>query len=388
MSLLPTASPTELAHSQVLTGKIVQKIIESDGWINFATFMHMALYFPSLGYYSGGAKKFGKGGDFVTAPEISALFPKTLVRQAAQILTETSRNHLMASILELGAGTGKLAVDMLLELEQLHTLPAQYLILEVSDHLRQIQRETLQNRLSANLFKRVVWLDTLPTNFFGLIIGNEVLDAIPVHLIINTEAGLCERGVSFEQELIWQDKPLQEGKLYDEVSTYSLPNHYLTEVCPAATALINSLADCLKQGVILMLDYGFGAAEYYHPQRNQGTLMCHFQHYAHGNPFINLGLQDITAHVNFTAIADAGIAQGLSVAGYCNQASFLMNCGILDILAEVSPSNMAIYAPQAAAVQKLLSPAEMGELFKVIAMTKAFEADLIGFKSGDKSHML
>ena len=390
MSLLPTASPAELAHSQVLTDKIAQKMIESGGWINFATFMHMALYLPSLGYYSGGAKKFGKGGDFVTAPEISALFAKTLARQAAQVLTETSGNYLIANILELGAGTGKLATEMLLELQQLNTLPAQYFILEVSDHLRQIQRETLKNKLSADLFKRVVWLDTLPTNFVGLIVGNEVLDAIPVHLMVHTSAGLCERGVSFEQEqkLVWQDKPLQKGKLYDEVSTYSLPIHYLTEVCPAAAGLINSLADCLKQGVILMLDYGFGAAEYYHPQRNQGTLMCHFQHYAHANPFINLGLQDITAHVNFSAIADAGIAQGLSLAGYCNQASFLMNCGILDLLSEVSPSNMVIYAPQAAAAQKLLSPAEMGELFKVIAMTKAFEADLIGFKSGDKSHML
>ena len=394
MSLLPTASPAELAHSQVLTDKIVQKIIESGGWINFATFMHMALYLPSLGYYSGGAKKFGKGGDFVTAPEISALFAKTLARQAAQVLTETNGNYLTANILELGAGTGKLATEMLLELQQLNTLPAQYFILEVSDHLRQIQRETLKNKLSADLFKRVVWLDTLPTNFVGLIVGNEVLDAIPVHLIVNTAAGLCERGVSFkqdqeqEQKLVWQDKPLQKGKLYDEVSTYSLPNHYLTEICPAAAGLINSLADCLKQGVILMLDYGFGAAEYYHPQRNQGTLMCHFQHYAHANPFINLGLQDITAHVNFSAIADAGIAQGLSLAGYCNQASFLMNCGILDLLSEVSPSNMVIYAPQAAAAQMLLSPAEMGELFKVIAMAKAFEADLIGFKSGDKSHML
>ena len=390
MSLLPTASPDELAHSQVLTDKIAQKIIESGGWINFATFMHMALYLPSLGYYSGGAKKFGKDGDFVTAPEISVLFAKILARLAAQVLTETSDNYLTANILELGAGTGKLATEMLLELQQLNTLPAQYFILEVSDHLRKIQRETLKSRLSADLFKRVVWLDTLPTNFVGLIVGNEVLDAIPVHLMVNTAAGLCERGVSFEQEqkLVWQDKPLQKGKLYDEVSTYSLPDHYTTEVCPAAAGLINSLADCLKQGVILMLDYGFGAAEYYHPQRNQGTLMCHFQHYAHANPFINLGLQDITAHVNFSVIADAGITQGLSLAGYCNQASFLMNCGILDLLSEVSSSNMAVYTPQAAAAQKLLSPAEMGELFKVIAMTKAFEADLIGFKSGDKSHML
>ena len=388
MHPLPIASPAELAHSQVLTDNIAQKITESGGWINFATFMHMALYLPALGYYSGGAKKFGKGGDFVTAPEISPLFAKTLARQAAQILAESSGNHLVANMLELGAGTGILAAGMLLELQQLNTLPAEYFILEVSDYLRQIQRETLQKRLSADLFKRVVWLDALPTNFVGLIVGNEVLDAIPAHLIVNTEAGLCERGLAFERELIWQDKPLQKGNLHDEVSTYSLPNNYLTEVCPAAAGLINSLADCLKQGVILMLDYGFGAAEYYHPQRNQGTLMCHFQHYAHSNPLINIGLQDITAHVNFTAIAEAGVSQGLSLAGYCNQASFLINCGMLDMLAEISPSNMAVYAPLAAAVQKLLSPAEMGELFKVIAFSRGIEEDLIGFKSGDKAHTL
>ena len=383
MPPLPIASPAELAHSQVLTDNIAQKIIESGGWINFATFMHMALYLPALGYYSGGAKKFGKGGDFVTAPEISPLFARTLARQAAQVLAETK-----GSILELGAGTGKLAADILLELQQLNTLPAEYFILEVSDYLRQIQRETLQKRLSADLFKRVVWPDALPTNFVGLIVGNEVLDAIPAHLIVNTAAGLYERGLAFEQELIWQDKPLQKGKLHDEVSTYSLPNNYLTEACPAAASLINSLAHCLKQGVILMLDYGFGAAEYYHPQRNQGTLMCHFQHYAHSNPLINLGLQDITAHVNFTAIAEAGTAQGLSLAGYCNQASFLINCGMLDLLAEVSPSNMAIYAPLAAAAQKLLSPAEMGELFKVIGFTKKLDEALIGFTLGDKTHAL
>lgn len=382
-SNLPIPSPAAQAQNRQLAALIQQKIREFGGWINFATFMHMALYLPALGYYSGGAKKFGKGGDFVTAPEISPLFSKTLARQAAQVLAETK-----GDILELGAGTGTLAADMLLELQQLNSLPAHYFILEVSDHLRQMQRETLQKRLSADLFKRVVWLDALPTNFVGLIVGNEVLDAIPAHLIVNTAAGLYERGVSFEQELIWQDKPLQKGKLHDEVSAYSLPNNYLTEACPAAAGLINSLADCLKQGVILTLDYGFGAAEYYHPQRNQGTLMCHFQHYAHSNPLINIGLQDITAHVNFTAIAEAGVSQGLSLAGYCNQASFLINCGMLDLLAEVSPSNMAVYAPLAAAAQKLLSPAEMGELFKVIGFTKKLDEPLIGFTVGDKTHQL
>jgi SAM-dependent MidA family methyltransferase len=254
----------------------------------------------------------------------------------------------------------------------------------------------LQKKLPAELFAKVVWLDALPPSptggegaqgFVGLILANEVLDAIPVHLIVNTAQGLHERGVGFDNGFIWQDKPLQKGKLHDEVSTYSLPNDYLTEFCPAAAGLMNSLVDCLKQGVILMIDYGFSAREYYHPQRNTGTLMCHFQHYAHDNPLINIGLQDITAHVNFTQIAHTADPHGIRLAGYVNQAQFLINCGILDILQRYSPET-ADYMKQTAAAQKLLSPAEMGELFKVIGFSKGFEEDLIGFKSGDKTHTL
>ncbi|MES2579148.1 MAG: SAM-dependent methyltransferase [Pseudomonadota bacterium] len=388
---LPIPDLLAQSRSQELTSLIQQKINGVGGWIDFATFMHMALYTPGLGYYSGGSVKFADsikgGGDFVTAPQISPLFTRTLARQAAQIMLETQGN-----ILELGAGTGKLAADLLLELQRLDQLPAQYYILEVSDYLRQIQFETLQALLSTDLFRRVIWLDTLPTDFVGLIFGNEVLDAIPVHLIYQSQQGWLERGVTFDdteqQKLIWQDNPLADVDLIQEVSTHSLPNDYLTEVCPAANGLIASLAQSLKQGVILMLDYGFGAPEYYHPQRNTGTLMCHYRHQAHSNPLINVGLQDVTAHVNFTAIAEAGLSNGLSLAGYCNQASFLMNCGILEILAETSPNDIAAYIPLATAAQKLLSPAEMGELFKVIALSKGISNDLIGFKSGDKAHML
>ena len=383
--------PIAQSRSQELSNLIQQKITDCNGWIDFATFMHMALYTPNLGYYSGGNVKFAHsvkgGGDFITAPQISPLFSRTLARQAVQILNETELNDQASNILELGAGTGRLAADLLIELEQINQLPAQYFILEVSGYLRQIQLETLQELLSPKLFERVVWLDTLPTDFFGLILGNEVLDAIPVHLIYQSEQRLLERGVAFEQTFVWQDRPLTRVDLI-KASPHDLPHDYLTEVCPAANGLIASLAQCLKQGVILMLDYGFGAAEYYHPQRNTGTLMCHYQHLAHSNPFINIGLQDLTAHVNFTAIAEIGLKNGLSLAGYCNQASFLMNSGILEILGETSPSDIAAYMPLAAAVQKLLSPAEMGELFKVIALSKEFSGELIGFKSGDKAHML
>lgn len=396
-SALSVLNPEAQIRSQQLTALIQQKINDAGGWIDFATFMHMALYTPSLGYYSGGGVKFADsikgGGDFVTAPQISPLFTRTLARQAAQIVLQTQGN-----ILELGAGTGKLAADLLLELQQLNQLPKQYYILEVSDYLRQIQLETIQNLLTADLIKRVVWLNTLPTDFVGLIFGNEVLDAIPVHLIYQSKQSWLERGVVIENkseqqefkwpEFKWKDKPLTDANLIKEVSTHSLPNDYLTEVCPAANGLIASLAQTLKQGVILMLDYGFGALEYYHPQRNMGTLMCHYQHYAHSNPLVNIGLQDVTSHVNFTAIAETGLENGLSLAGYCNQASFLMNCGILEILSETSPNDIAIYLPLATAAQKLLSPAEMGELFKVIVLSKGISSDLIGFKTGDKAHML
>ena len=415
MASLPIPSAQAQALSQQLAHLIQQKIKNAGGWISFADFMQMALYTPGLGYYSGGATKFGMAGDFVTAPEISPLFAKTLALQAAQVLAATQGN-----ILELGAGTGKLAADLLLELQVLDALPYQYFILEVSDHLRQIQLETLRKKLPTELFTKIVWLDALPptpqpsptrgevpanfvietpsplvgegwgegAGFNDLILANEVLDAIPVHLIVNTTQGLHERGVAFDGDFIWQDKLLEKDKLHDEVSTYSLPMDYLSEFCPAALGLMNSLADCLKRGVILMIDYGFSAREYYHPQRNQGTLMCHYQQLAHDNPLINVGLQDITAHVNFTQIAHTAQAHGIRLAGYVNQAQFLINCGILDVLAKTSPNDMAAYAPLAAAAQKLLSPAEMGELFKVIGFCKGFEEDLIGFKDGDKSHTL
>jgi SAM-dependent MidA family methyltransferase len=387
MATLPKPSIESQAHSQLLAQSIQQTISASNGWVSFADFMHMALYTPALGYYSGGAQKFGKAGDFVTAPEISPLFAQALARQVLQVLDETQ-----GDILELGAGTGQLAADLLLALQDLSLFEGQnltqYYILEVSDYLRQVQQENLQKKLPAHLFKRLVWLNSLPQDFVGLILGNEVLDAVPVHIIHHADDGFYARGVTFTHTFEWQDKPLTDAHLLAQVKSFLMPKNYLTEICPAANGLINSLAACLKHGVILMIDYGFGAAEYYHPQRNAGTLMCHYQHYAHDNPLINVGLQDITAHVNFTAIAETALVQNLSLAGYCNQANFLMNCGLLDILAQTSPADIAAYLPLSSAAQKLVSPAEMGELFKVIALSKNIDTTLIGFKSGDKAHTL
>ncbi|MSP87115.1 MAG: class I SAM-dependent methyltransferase [Methylotenera sp.] len=387
MTTLPTPSADAKKHSEQLALLIQHTIEKAGGWIDFSQFMHLALYAPRLGYYTAGNQKFSdskkSGGDFVTAPEISPLFAQTIAQQIEQVLQEVD-----GDIFELGAGTGKLAADLLLTLTELNSLPTKYFILEVSDHLRQIQLETLQKRLAPDLMQRVEWLNALPVLFNGVVIGNEVLDAIPVHMAHAAAQGLCERGVAWHDGFVWQDQVMTPNNLRALATQQNLAEGYLTEFCPAASGLIASLATMLQRGIILMIDYGFSAREYYHPQRNQGTLMCHYQHYAHTEPLINVGLQDITAHVDFTSIAYAGLNNGLTVSGFCSQAQFLMNCGILERMSQVSPQDMARYTPLAAAAQKLLSPAEMGDLFKVIALSKNLDAPLIGFANGDKSHTL
>ena len=410
MHSLPIPNAQSQALSQQLADLIQQKIKDNNGWIDFSTFMQMALYTPGLGYYSGGAQKFGDslkgGGDFVTAPEISPLFAQTLARQYAQLhaacmLAAGDANDFTSNILELGAGTGKLAADLLLELQKLDALPSQYFILEVSDHLRQIQREICEKILPTDLFEKLVWLEQIPVNFVGLILANEVLDAVPTHIVHKTlddknTAVWVERGIAFQKKLdekfefIWQDVTLSVPNLAEFLPS-DLPIGYVTEVNPASSALVRSLGECLQTGAILLIDYGFGAAEYYHPQRNQGTLMCHYQHFAHDNPLINVGLQDITAHVDFSQIASIidVLCEPISMrlAGYATQSQFLINCGILDVLAQHSPDSTK-YMQLAAAAQKLLSPAEMGELFKVICFTKNIDEPLLGFTQGDKAHTL
>lgn len=381
---LPLPDTEALAHSAQLMHVIRQAIAGNQDWIDFARYMELALYAPGLGYYSGGAKKFGHGGDFVTAPEISPLFAQCLARQAAQVLQMTS-----GDLLELGAGTGKLAAELLLELDRLDQLPGRYLILEVSAYLRDLQRQTLAARLPAELLGRVQWLDALPQRFSGVVLANEVLDALPVHVVKTAAAGPLELGVVVSGEgFAWSERPLEDVELLRMLTMLDLPADYVTELCPAMTGLVRSLAQRLENGVMLFVDYGFPRREYYHPQRHQGTLMCHYRHHAHADPFLYPGLQDITAHVDFTAVAQAGMAQGLDIKGYCSQAQFLINCGITDLLGRVSPHDMARYAPLAAEAQKLLSPAEMGELFKVMALGRQCEAALLGFSRGDRSHTL
>lgn len=382
-SYLPLPDAAALAQSDVLYARIVERLQQQGGWIAFADYMQMALYTPHLGYYSSHANKFGTGGDFVTAPEISPLFAQSMSMQVQQVLAQTQ-----GSVLELGAGTGKLALGLLTHLQAIEQLPEQYLILELSADLRDRQQQLLQAALPAATFARVQWLDQLPQHFTGVVIGNEVLDAIPVHVLTWQGGVWLERGVAFDQTLHWQLQPLTDPTLVATIPTQHLPEGYTTEVCPAARGLIASLATMLQQGLILLPDYGFPAREYYHPQRTQGTLMCHFQHHAHDNPLIYPGLQDITAHVDFTAMAETGLQHGLTCAGYASQASFLINCGILQHMQQVPVEDSVRYLSMSSAVQKLLSPAEMGELFKVLALSKGMAFPLIGFVQGDKRHQL
>ncbi|CEN55236.1 class I SAM-dependent methyltransferase [Candidatus Methylopumilus turicensis] len=385
----PQPDSDAVAHSVALLASIQLLIASNGGWINFAQLMDAALYTPGLGYYSGGAKKFGLSGDFVTAPEISPLFAQVIARQAQQVLNVLQLQNKPGDILELGAGTGRLAKDLLLELAKLEQLPTRYMILEVSAHLREVQQSTLKAALPDDLMKRIVWLDALPDHFNGLMFANEVLDALPVHMIKKTLEGVSELGVvSAHEGLAWQEKPVSLPVLKDFVETLDLMEGYTTEICLAATGLVSSLANSLQSGMLLMIDYGFSRAEYYHQQRNQGTLMCHYRHRAHGDPLVYLGLQDITAHVDFTRIAEAGVANGLELIGFLTQAQFLINAGITELLQSIPAEDSANYLPLVASAQKLLSPAEMGDLFKVIGFEKNLDIPYIGFSSGDKSHTL
>lgn len=380
---LPAPSAEAVQHSTQLCELIRRDITANGGWISFARYMELALYAPSLGYYTAGAHKFGEAGDFITAPELSPLFGRTVARQVAEIMA-----HSAPHILELGAGSGKLAADMLAELEQLGCLPDSYSILEVSADLRERQQTLIRERLP-HLFNRVHWLNTLPAKFSGAIVANEVLDALPVYLVHWQDSSITERGVALsDNNFVWQERAISNPNLLEATQKISVPDGYVSEICLAAHGLINSLAQRLEQGAMVFIDYGFGTREFYHPQRDKGTLMCHYRHHAHDDPFFLPGLQDITAHVNFTDIAECGIDAGLELMGYTSQAFFLINCGITELLKNTSPENLRDYLPLSAQLQKLTSPAEMGELFKVIALGKNMANPLCGFARGDLSRLL
>jgi SAM-dependent MidA family methyltransferase len=361
--------PEALAHSARLRSEINRVIRQSGGWIDFSRFMALVLYAPGLGYYSAGSVKLGSGGDFVTAPEMTPLFGQTWARAVAATLDGLRGQHPM--VLELGAGSGRLARDLLLALAALGTLPERYLILEVSADLRERQ-EALLATLPAALRARVDWCSAWPAALTGVVLANEVLDALPVHRVGWRQEGWVEMGVTLEgEDWAWQQHPLTDARVAALLPpTDGLPVPYDTEVCPDAAALMASLAHSLKAGRAYFIDYGFPAREYYHPQRHEGTLMCHVRHHAHGDPFAYPGLQDVTAHVDFTAVARAALDHGLVLEDYGTMARWLLDAGLLEVLGAIPVTDEARYLPAVSAVQKLLSPAEMGELFKVLVLGK------------------
>ena len=444
-SILPPLSADEQQHSAAVAALLREAIVAAGGWLSFERFMELALYAPGLGYYSAGSAKIGSGGDFVTAPEISDLFSRCVARQCAEVLSATGGGE----ILELGAGTGRMAATVLQSLEAMGALPERYLILEVSADLAERQRERLR-ALPDGLRRRVVWLDRLPERpVRGVVLANEVLDALPCERFVVssardlthgsaqpvgvagfgdpfvTESGadvgsataaapgtaggdncgseldagvgnasIVELGVSLDG-----DSFVERGRVAQRDSALAtaiaallhelpqpLPYGYASEICPRLEPWIASVGECLERGLLLLFDYGLPRSHYYHPQRTAGTLLCHFKQFAHDEPYINVGVQDITAWVDFTRVAESAVAAGLDVAGFCTQAAFLLATGIERLIAEAS--GIVEQTRLAGEARRLLLPGEMGEAFKVMALTRDYEAALGGFALQDLRHSL
>ncbi|CAC9452598.1 SAM-dependent methyltransferase, MidA [uncultured Gammaproteobacteria bacterium] len=365
---------TSVNLEQIIKNTIIQKAEP----IGFDEFMNLALYYPTKGYYSGGRQKFGEQGDFITAPETSDLFGFCLARQCAQVLDGED------DVLEFGAGSGILAAQILFELGRLGKLPKTYYILELSAELQQRQKDTL-NKTLPELMDRVVWLNTLPEHFSGVAIANEVLDAMPAKRLIYKAEGFKELGVDCQNDaLVWQEKyPYSNDKMHLPVK---IKQGYITEVNERTMAWIESLSEIMDKGLVLLIDYGMGRDEYFHPQRDAGTLRCYYQHKASENPFEHIGEQDITTSVNFSDIANQALRSGFAVTGYATQAMFLISLGIDSyLLVEKDEKKRANLAQQ---VKQLVLPSAMGESFKVLALTKDIQVKLQGFKEQDLSHKL
>jgi len=384
MHSLPPPHPDAILHSQRLTTTIITAIEQAGGIIPFDEFMQRALYTPGLGYYSAGMQKFGTAGDFVTAPEITPLFAQCIARQCQQVLT----NFESGVILEFGAGSGIMAVDILKTLEELDCLPAHYFILEVSSDLQQQQKAMFQAQ-APQFLPLVEWLSRLPTEpLQGVILANEVMDSIPVQRFTVQADDIAESYITYKDNSFhWQEQVTPNEILQQAVTDLELPVGYVSEINLALPAWIQSIADILETGMVLLIDYGFPSKEFYHPQRNQGTLMCHYRHHSHIDPLILVGLQDITAHINFTAVAEATVNTNLHVAGYTTQANFLLACGLADILFSLNPDDKQKYLKQAQQVKTLILPSEMGELFKVMGLTKNLDIPLLGFSKDERTRL-
>ena len=379
--VLPEPSAAAKDRSQALCVQIEEQCNQSAGWIPYSEFMQMALYAPGLGYYSGDLRKFGAEGDFITAPEVSPLFAQCIARQVSDVLSGMSESR----VLEFGAGSGVMAADMLLELEQIDALPEQYLILELSASLKQRQQKTIQNK-APHLLDRVVWLDALPEEKFnGVVVANEVLDAMPVECFRINEGAVevlqvhCKNNVLTSKYKMANETIESAVRTIEERIEVSLPDGYCSEFNPAISAWLESISTMLEQGMVLLIDYGYAAAEYYHEERQMGTMMCHYQHRAHADPLWYPGLQDITTFVDFTDVAYSAVDAGFDVSGYTSQAIFLMGSGIDELHQRQVTDDVKNQVILSQQIKTLTMPSEMGERFKVMALTKNYDEPLRGF---------
>jgi SAM-dependent MidA family methyltransferase len=376
-------------HSRRMRDHLLDQISAAGGWLSFERFMDLALYAPGAGYYSGGAQKFGLGGDFTTAPEVSALFGACIAVQCEEIL----RRLTAGSILEIGAGSGRLAADVLARLDSLQTLPERYWILEISAELRDRQREHIA-RHQPRLLERVQWLDRPPeSSFDGVILANEVLDALPVARFRWHRDAIEELGVAtLDGRFAWAGRPATAAmaKICRALSLAGggWDDGYVSEHCPRMVAWTSAVTRQLRKGAALWFDYGLPRAQYYLPERHDGTLLCHFRHRAHGDPFLMVGLQDITAWVDFTLLAEASREAGFQLAGFTTQAHFLAGTGIDREMQHSAGDDAHQYARLANQARQLMLPGEMGERFKAMAWLRGMQEPLRGFEVKDLRHTL
>ena len=377
-TILPPPTPDAAAHSAQLAEHIANTIASEGDWIPFSRYMELALYAPGLGYYTAGARKFGSDGDFVTAPEISPMFARCFALQAVQVLDRVG-----GDILELGPGSGLFAADLFGELKSLNKMPGRYRLLEVSPDLRERQRALITARFPDDI-GRFEWVDSLPEKIRGMVIANEVLDVVPFDIVHRNRGDLLERGVIVtEAGFAWDDAALANGELKRRAQAVVPPGDYdyTTEISLAAEALVRTISSSLEAGLAVFIDYGFSEREFYHPQRSGGTLRCHYRHRFHGDPFFMPGLQDITAHVDFTALARAAEQGGSEVHGFTTQAYFLISCGLAVLVSSGDPTATLSKLKATSAVHRLISPSEMGELFKVFVFGKGMEEPILGLQS-------
>lgn len=380
---LPPLSPAE-REASARAGARIRGEIDRAGAIPFSRFMELALYTPGLGYYAAGRTKFGAAGDFITAPDSFPLFGRCLAQAAREVLLQVEDG----AILEVGAGSGRLAAIVLNELAAQGALPRVYYILELSAELRDRQASTLRQH-APGLHERVEWLERLPpAGFRGLVLANELLDAMPVERFRVRSDGISRLQVTWKNDgFAWAEAPA-EAAIVERIAPLQLALDYVSEVGLVAEAWVRTVAERLAAGVLLLIDYGFPRAEFYHPDRAGGTLMCHYRHRAHPDPLILVGLQDITAHVDFTAIAEAGVNGGLELLGYTSQGAFLLGSGLEAFVAASDATDTRAHLGLTEQVKKLTLPHEMGELYKVIALGRAVPKNVSGFAVQDRRDRL